>query len=87
VPCQKSTDQYGTTYTILAADAVKTPGKQFRPGCPAVEMWWSRNGKKADETIVIRQEYPDRATADVIELTFGQLYDLIDAANQAVESA
>jgi hypothetical protein len=57
-----------------------------RPACPAIDVWWSRNGKKADETLVIRQEYVDRSTADVLELTFGQVYDLIDALNKAVES-
>lgn len=65
---------------------MKTPGGQVRPGCPAVDVWWSRDGVKANETIIIRQEYPDRGTADVLELTFGQLYDLIDALNKAVES-
>lgn len=65
---------------------MKTPGGQVRPGCPAVEVWWSRDGKKADETLIIRQEYEDRAHAEVMELTFGQAYDLIDALNRAVES-
>lgn len=86
MPCQKSTDAYGTTYHIPEAPVVKTPGAQFRPGCPSLEVWWSRDGNKADETIIIRQEYPERATADVLELTFGQLYDLIDALNRAVEA-
>jgi hypothetical protein len=86
VPCQKSTDAHGTTYHVPAAEAVKTPGAQFRPGCPSVEVWWSRDGRKSDETIIIRQEYADRNTADVLELTFGQVYDLIDALNRAVES-
>lgn len=86
MPSQSSTDAFGTTYTIPADPAVRTPGAQWRPGCPAVEVWWSRNGAKADETLIIRQEYPDRSTADVLELTFGQAYDLIDALNKAVES-
>jgi hypothetical protein len=51
-----------------------------------VEVWWSRDKAKADETVIIRQEYPDRGTADVLELTLGQLYDLIDACNKAVEN-
>jgi hypothetical protein len=87
MPATSSTDAHGTTYTIPAEPAVRTPGAQWRPGCPAVELWWSRNGAKADdETLIIRQEYADRSTADVLELTFGQAYDLIDALNKAVES-
>lgn len=86
MPCQKHADGFGTTYTIPNEDAVKTPGGKFRPGCPTVEVWWSRNGAKADETVIIRQEYADRNTADVLELTQGQVYDLIDALNQAVEN-
>jgi hypothetical protein len=86
VPATSSTDAHGTTYLIAAEPPVKTPGCQWRPGCPAIEVWWSRDGVKADETLIIRQEYPDRSNADVLELTFGQVYDLIDGLNKAVES-
>jgi hypothetical protein len=86
VPATSSIDAHGTTYTIPAEPAVRTPGAQWRPGCPAIEVWWSRNGAKADETLIIRQQYDDRSTADVLELTFGQVYDLIDGLNRAVES-
>lgn len=86
MPATSSTDSHGTTYTIDAEDAVKTPGGNVRPGCPAVDVWWSRNGANADETLIIRQEYSDRSTADVLELTFGQAYDLIDALNKAVDA-
>jgi hypothetical protein len=86
VPCSSSKDSYGTTYSIAAEEIKKTPKGLIRPACPAVEVWRSRNGKKADETLIIRQEYADRDTADVLEITFGQVYDLIDALNKAVES-
>lgn len=86
MPAQKTTDAHGTTYHILEAPTVKTAGGQVRRGCPAVEVWWSRYGKKPDETIIIRQEYENRLTADVLELTLGQVYDLIDALNSAVET-
>lgn len=86
MPATSSTDAHGTTYTIPAEPAVRTPGAQWRPGCPSVDIWWSRNGAKADETLIIRQEYEDRAHAEVMELTFGQVYDLIDGLNRAVES-
>ena len=86
MPCHSSKDAYGTTYIIPEAKAVRTPGGHVRPGCPAVEVWWSRDGRKADETVIIRQHYENRSTADVLELTFGQAYDLIDALNRAVEN-
>jgi hypothetical protein len=83
--CRIERDAYGVTYTIPAEPAVRTPGGQWRPGCPSVDLWWSRDGNKADETVIIRQEYGDRSTADVLELTQGQVYDLIDALNRAME--
>jgi hypothetical protein len=86
MPATSSTDAHGTTYTIAGEEIVKTPGGQFRPGCPEIDVWWSRNGLKADETLIIRQQYDNRSTADVLELTFGQVYDLIDGLNRAVES-
>lgn len=91
--CSSYKDAHGTSYTIAAAETVRTPGSKagsaskFLPGCPQVEIWWSRSfERKSEETLVIRQEYPDRATADVLELTFAQVYDLIDALNKAVEA-
>lgn len=91
MPCSSTTDAHGTTYTIPAAETLKTPGRRVLLGLPALEVWWSRNGKaadarsRADETIIIRQEYADRPTADVLELTLGQTYDLIDGLTKAVE--
>jgi hypothetical protein len=79
-------DAHGTTFIIDEAPVVKTPGAQYRPGCPSIEMWWSRDGAKADETIIIRQQYPDRSTADVLELTQGQLYELLEAGAKLLES-
>lgn len=86
MPAKAITDAYGTTYHIPEDKAVKTPGSKWRPGLPALEVWWSRDGAKADETIIIRQEYEGRATAEVLELTQGQAYDLLDALNKALES-
>jgi hypothetical protein len=86
MPLRIERDAHGTSYFIDEAPAVKTPGGQFRPGCPLVEVWWSRNGKKADETIIIRQHYKDRSTADVLEVTQGQAYDLMGALAKAMEN-
>jgi hypothetical protein len=51
-----------------------------------VDVWWSRDKSNAEETVIIRQEYEDRSTADVLELTLGQAYDLIDALNKVIEN-
>jgi hypothetical protein len=86
VPCSSYTDAHGTAYLIEATEMLKTPKGHIRPQCPFVDVWWSRGFKAEDETLIIRQEYADRSTADVIELSFGQVYDLIDALNRAVEN-
>jgi hypothetical protein len=80
-------DKNGTTYIIEPDTIKKTPGGIHLPGCAEVQVWWSRKFKqhKAAETLLIRQEN-NRIRADVIELTLGQVYDLIHAANQAVEN-
>lgn len=82
--CSSSRDAHGTTFTIAAAETAKNPKGRQLAGLPGLEVWWSRTGTKAEETVIIRQEYADRATADVLELTLGQTYDLIDALNKAV---
>jgi hypothetical protein len=86
--CSSSKDSHGTSYTIPASETVKTPGGKHLKGLPATDVWWSRNfSHNQEETLVIRQEYEDRNTADVLELTLGQVYDLIDALNRAVEAS
>jgi hypothetical protein len=82
---KRTSDKHGTSY-IIDADGLKvTPGGQTRPGCPLVEVWWSRDGAKADETIIIRQEWAGRDTAEVLEVTQGQAYDLMKALADAME--
>ena len=84
--CKVTKDQHGTSYTIAAYEAKKDPRGAVLRGVPELNAWWARRFKdRADETLIIKQEnMPDRA--DVVELTFGQVYDLIDALNKAVES-
>jgi hypothetical protein len=48
-----------------------------------VEVWWNRGPSRGEETLVLRQPWDDQA--QVIMLSFGQAYDLIDALNKAVE--
>lgn len=64
-------------------------------GTSALECWWSREPLKKnkhgrvlpqEEWFIIRQENED-THADCIMLTLGQVYDLIDAANKAIEKA
>lgn len=85
--CSAEYDPHGTTFNVPAANIVVTPGAKTRASFPGVQVWWSRSFKdKSEETLVIRQEYPERDTADVLELTLGQTYDLIDALCKAVEN-
>lgn len=87
MPAEAHTDQHGTSYLVPEAPAVKTPAGRILAGLPSIDVWWSRDFKKhAEETIIVRQEYEDRPTADIIELTLGQAYDLIDALTKAVEN-
>ncbi len=76
-----SRDKGGTHYTI------PEDGAEF----PEVHAWWSRGARKKTkgrttmpEYFVLKQENGEQR-ADVILLTPGQLYDLIEAANLAVE--
>lgn len=84
MPCKAIRDTNGTTYIIPEAPHGKTiVGKVF-PGLAEVAVWWAREFKKRpNETLIIRQESnPNRA--DVIELTLGQVYDLIHALSLSV---
>lgn len=84
--CSVHTDAHGTSYNIPSAATIQTPGAKTLPGSPALDVWWARRFKtRAEETLIIKQEnQSDRA--DVVELTLGQVYDLIDALNKAVEN-
>ena len=79
-------DTYGTLWRIAAAKTDKQPNGKQSQGVPSIDVWWDRDAKdKPGELLVIRQENAvDRA--DVIMCSLGQLYDLIDAANKAVET-
>lgn len=72
-------DERGTTW-IIPGDDVKVKDTQ------EVAIWWSRP-KQGPEVLLLRQENHTGKNADLIMLTLGQLYDLIDVANQAVECA
>ena len=86
MPCSVHRDAHGTSYTIPASTTVKTQGRPTLPGTPELVAWWAGRFKtRAEETLIIKQEnQSDRA--DVVELTLGQVYDLIDALNKAVEN-
>ena len=83
--CRVDRDKNGTSYTISAAATTKSPGGTTLPGTPELSLWWAHRFKtRAAESLIIKQENnADRA--DVIELTLGQVYDMIDALNKAVE--
>lgn len=73
--CRIERDQDGTAY-IVEQDGQDTE---------ELVVWWSRTTKdKAVECLTIRQENSGGIEADVLMLSLGQAYDLIDALNRAV---
>ena len=78
-------DKNGTTYIVPADRNFRTAGGKSLPALPEVTVWWARRWKeKREETLMIRQETKGQM-ADVVELTLGQVYDLIDALNKSIE--
>lgn len=88
---QTHRDPKGTHYTV--------PGEGAE--YPEVTVWWSREARRRvlgrtvqEEYLVIRQDdgnvsgaaTASGARADVVTLSFGQVYDLIAALNKAVEN-
>jgi hypothetical protein len=81
VGCSVERGKFGTIYTIVE-DAQKPPkSKRGTRSFPKLEAWWS-DGDKGN-SFLIRQENT-RERADVLELSHGQVYDLIDALNRAI---
>lgn len=52
---------------------------------PQVDVWWNRAQAENIEHLVIKQDNGENAN-DVVMITPGQVYDLIDALNRAVEN-
>lgn len=87
MPAKSIKDTYGTLWRIAAAATQQLPNGKKSQGVPHIDVWWDRDMKdKPGELLVIRQEN-EKDRADVIMLSLGQLYDLIDASNKAVENA
>lgn len=81
--CRASKDKNGTTYHIPADKTARTVGGHQLPGTAEVDVWWARKFKdRRDETLLLRQENGKKV--DVIELTLGQVYDMIHALGLAV---
>jgi hypothetical protein len=66
---------------------------QGLPKSAPVTLWWSRKTvlvrgqKQRSELLVIRQDSGLTDRADLITLTLGQTYDLLEALNRAIERA
>lgn len=85
--CKVERDKHGSLFIVPADSSMKTPRGQQLRGIPELAVWWAQYFKdRADETLIIKQENLDDR-ADVVEVTLGQLYDLIDALNKAVENS
>jgi hypothetical protein len=83
--CRASRDQNGTTYFITEDATARDPQGRVLRGSPEVQVWWARKFEaRRDETLLIRQENNSNQRADVVELTLGQVYDLIHALGLSV---
>jgi hypothetical protein len=83
--CRRVKDENGTTYFVSEVKTTANPRGKVLPGLPEIQVWWARRFKdRSEETLLIRQENNPQG-ADVIELTLGQLYDMIHALNEAIE--
>lgn len=85
MPCRVIRDEHGNLYRIPAQTKVKTPGGQWLPGAPSVDVWWDRDvgPRRNNEHLLIRQENGGNR-ADVITLTLAQAYDLMHALGCAI---
>lgn len=73
--CEVNTGPGGTSYRIPEDDGRHTRTKDGITYAE-LECWWGRR------SFIIRQENSE--AADVLELSQGQVYDLIDALNRAI---
>jgi hypothetical protein len=88
--CMSFRDKDGIHY-LVAAEPRKTGTS------PKVDVWWNRGPRMMrvkkgenmrtiqEEELIIRQEN-GRVGSDVVIITPGQVYDLIDALTRAVEN-
>jgi hypothetical protein len=77
VGCIINDGPFGTYYLVPEDPGARTLTKD-RHTYAEVECWWASH----DRTFIIRQENSE--AADVLELSQGQLYDLLDAINRAL---
>ena len=90
--CLQHKDKDGIHYIVPAEDSQRF-GKS-----PRLDVWWNRGPRKrvtspinyqpmaiVEEELIVRQEN-GRVGADVLILTPGQAYDLIDALCRALEN-
>ena len=74
-------DGHQIIYTIFADKLGKPQTKSKHRPFEKLEAWWSKTGR--GDTFLIKQEN-DKQRADVLELSFGQVYDLLAALNHAI---
>lgn len=81
MPAECNRDSKGAYWRV--PDFATKDVKKFEP-IPGVDVWWNRDkAYKSKETLVLRQDIDGQV--GVVILSFGQVYDLIDALNKAVE--
>jgi hypothetical protein len=81
--CEVDSGKFGTIYTVPEDNSWRpfTRTKRIARTFPKLEAWWTNSDK--GDSFLIRQENTEER-ADVLELSQGQLYDLLDALNRAI---
>lgn len=82
--CKVTKEDGRSIYTIPEDSTPRDAGGRTLPSSPELQVWWSILRNRRDETLLVRQERPNAAHADVLELTLGQVYDMIHALCWAV---
>jgi hypothetical protein len=84
VVCKVQRDNNQTLYTIPSESTGKTAGGRMFAGSAELIAWWTGGPYTGpSDKFVIKQENNENRS-DVIELTHGQVYDLIYALNHSL---
>jgi hypothetical protein len=84
-------DEHGALYRVQpftpdqhSLDVRKDPSRKLQ-ATPGVDVWWDRDFPRKDNELVVLRQENDPKRADVIQITQGQVYDLIHALGWVIK--